>query len=210
MDTIGRGFPGNAVVKNPGKRIHVRPRPLILPSPVLFFRRVAFFQQHGHCPAVPAYFPGSAKIQKLYLAVMGGPDIVRANIPVDIPLPMDGSQSLHNGAKHFQRLVHGKRPLRFHIFAQIHAIQIFHHEIGRPVCFKKIPDVDNPLVLGKAGHGPGFFQELVFIFLRSIGQLFYRHRNIQQIVPHPVSPAKPTCPDQAFHRIFPIQYIPFF
>ena len=86
---IFRRHAGDHLIKGGRQCIHIRPRSLVTPAPVLLFRRVSGFDNNGKALAVfGGGIPGSAEIQKLYLQSIRlirvqHVDIVRRNIPVE-------------------------------------------------------------------------------------------------------------------------------
>ena len=152
-DGIRRQLPGHAAVQGGAHGVYIRPRPLVPLTGILLLRRVAMFQDDRHAFFISDRKPGRAEIQQLALSLGGNGDVVRADIPVGQVQGMNLRQRLHHRHQDGQRLVIGNLPaLGCNVCLQAHAVDIFHHEIGRVVFLKIIlhrHDVRRILQFGK-------------------------------------------------------------
>lgn len=95
----------------------------------LFNRGIARLKVGGEL-AVPFHHTGGAKVHQSQGAVVHPHDVVRADIPVNDPLPVEPDDTVHQPVDFGQQLL-GRQALPLSdYFIEGHSFQVFHHQIG--------------------------------------------------------------------------------
>ena len=169
-----------------------------------------------------------AKVQQLNAAVPLDHDIIRADVPVDDPLPVDLAKVLHHRAEQgiARRVGHGTFPPQTCL--QGLALHIVHDDIGSLVCQKRLPHTHHGRDILHPCHLARFFQEIILCILTAAvefiaaapvkltftfpahggtGRIIFldRHPALQREVKANIRDAKTAAPQHVAHKILAVQ-----